>query len=136
MTSTGSRAAVVALGAYLALVLAVTMVPVPGGPHELNLVPTEGIRRTYQDKGFAFGTVQVVGNLLMLAPAGALLRFAFPRFRLRDGALAAAALSIGIELVQWQVAIGRAADIDDVWMNTLGAAVGHAVGEGVARRLG
>lgn len=131
VTSRRLRAARLALAGYLGLVLALTLAPAPGGPHPLNLVPTAGIQKTYIDRGAAFGTAQVVGNLLLLAPAAILLRASYPGTRLRHVLVGAVLLSAGIELVQWQVTVGRAADIDDVWLNTLGAALGYLAADRV-----
>lgn len=114
-----------ALAGYLGAVLALTLVPLPGDPDDLNLVPLRGILRTYEDRGAAYGTVQVVGNLLLLAPAGALLPLAFPRLRPRHAVLGALVFAVAVEVAQLGIS-GRSADVDDLWTNTLGAAVGYA----------
>jgi glycopeptide antibiotics resistance protein len=113
-----------ALLAYLPVAVVLTMTPARGGEIPPNLVPLAGIVATFRDGGLAFGVVQLVGNLLLLLPLGALLPVALPGARLRDAVLVALAVSLTIELVQWRVAAGRMADVDDVWLNTVGAALG------------
>ncbi|HET6380689.1 MAG TPA: VanZ family protein [candidate division Zixibacteria bacterium] len=126
----------VALAVYLGAVLALTLIALPGDPDRLNLIPLRGILRTFEDRGIAYGTLQVVGNLLLLAPAGALLPAAVPGVRLRHVVLGALAVSLAIEVGQLGVS-GRSADIDDLWTNTLSAAIGYAAvgyAAGVPRR--
>jgi glycopeptide antibiotics resistance protein len=113
-----------ALLAYLPVAVVLTMTPARGGEITPNLAPLAGIVATFRDGGIGFGVVQLVGNLLLLLPLGALLPVALPGARLRDAVLVALAVSLTIELVQWRVAAGRMADVDDVWLNTVGAALG------------
>lgn len=118
------RPARLALVAYLGFVGLVALIPTGLEPQEVNLVPLAGIIGAFEDGGVAFGVSQVIGNLLLLAPLGLLLPAAArgaPRGAVIGLALA---LSCSIELAQWLMAAGRMADIDDVWLNTLGVAVG------------
>jgi glycopeptide antibiotics resistance protein len=112
------------LAAYLAVVLVLTLTPTSQGPLAPNLVPLAGIRYTFRYAGTAFGIGQLVGNLLLLMPFGALARVALPRLGPWTTIAAGLSLSVLIELVQWRFIAGRMADIDDVWVNTLGCAIG------------
>lgn len=120
------RPAAVALGLVLALVLAMTLAgyhPHPG-VRPVELVPLAGLGRHT-------GT-ELIGNLALLAPFGAfggLLWRGRPRLVLA----LAAALSASIEGFQYAAASGRVASVNDVLLNTLGAALGLAGGHLVSR---
>lgn len=111
------------LAGYLILVGVLTLTPTPK-ELEPNLVPLAGIAATFAGAGVAFGIAQLVGNLVLLLPFGALLRYLLPDTRDVWIVLAGLVLSVLIELAQWQIVAGRMADIDDVWLNTLGCAIG------------
>jgi glycopeptide antibiotics resistance protein len=67
------------------------------------------------------------GNVLLFFPLGILLPLVWPRIRFWRGVLAAAALSAGIEVLQYvSRAWGsyRLADVNDVILNVLGAFLG------------
>ena len=112
------------LVAWLVVAAALTLTPVPAETRPPILVPLTGILLAFEQGGAAFGVVQVVGNLLLLLPVGALLPAGFGGVGLRHVLVAGLAVSLGIELVQWGMGAGRQPDVDDVWMNTLGAAAG------------
>jgi glycopeptide antibiotics resistance protein len=128
MLTLSRRSARLSLVAYLGFVLLVTQIPTGRAPMEPNLVPLAGILSTFRDGGAAFGIGQLIGNLILLAPLGVLLPLAHPRVRPVPVVAVALALSCAIELAQWLMANGRMADIDDVWLNTLGAAAGMGLG--------
>ncbi len=99
--------------------------------------PTPAIRRSAQ--GYLF--VDVLGNIAVFVPFGAAVAAATllsPRRERRGGfwrwwlrvSLACLALSLLIELGQLAVP-GRVTDIDDVILNTLGAAVGALLMRGM-----
>ncbi len=70
--------------------------------------------------------LNLAGNLFLYLPVGLFLPLAWERFRKPGATLALAALlSAIIEILQ--LAIGRIADIDDVLLHLLGAAVGYGV---------
>ncbi|MGM9663178.1 MAG: VanZ family protein [Oscillospiraceae bacterium] len=73
-----------------------------------------------------------LGNLLMFLPFGVLYPLCRPQRRWRDAALAGLCLSLGIEILQ--PFLGRSFDINDLILNTLGAALG-AGAVFLARRL-
>ncbi|MDF1596048.1 MAG: VanZ family protein [Acidimicrobiia bacterium] len=77
------------------------------------------------------GIRQLIGNLFLLAPLGFLLPVVGARFHRLATLLGAFAVSLGIELTQIgiSVAVGfpyRAFDVDDLLLNTIGAAIGWA----------
>jgi len=127
MCTPSRRTARLALVAYLGFVLLVTLIPTGRSPMEPNLVPLAGIISTFRDGGTAFGTGQLIGNLLLLAPLGALLPAARPGMSPAAVVAAALVVACGIELAQALMRSGRMADIDDVWLNTLGAWIGLLV---------
>ena len=75
---------------------------------------------------------QLGGNLLLLVPLGFLLPLASPRFRqFRKTVAVAVMVSLGIEMLQLTIStvVGfpyRVFDVDDLILNTAGAAVGWA----------
>lgn len=63
------------------------------------------------------------GNILMFVPIGLFPALLWRQGRWWKGVLFGFLLSMTIELCQ--IPISRGADIDDLWLNTLGAAVGY-----------
>src|ERR1700712_3588168 len=78
---------------------------------------------------------QMVGNLLLLCWLGFLLPLAFRPVRPWMAVLIAALTSVGIETVQYLIAVGRVSSISDVVFNTIGAAVGALAAKSVRSRL-
>lgn len=133
--------AVMATAIYLAIVVGVTLGPLPvdggfepgftGESVEMNLVPFKTIGR-YFTEGVSpdLTTRQVGGNLLLLMPLGFLLPIVSRAIRSLGRVLSVAlVVSVGIEILQVLVIItvgnaGRAIDVDDVILNAAGAAVG------------
>ncbi|WP_053648239.1 MULTISPECIES: VanZ family protein [unclassified Streptomyces] len=69
--------------------------------------------------------VNLVGNVLLLVPFGAAAAFVWPgRRRVLKTALTGAALSLTVEVAQYALALGRVTSVDDVLLNTSGAALG------------
>lgn len=133
--------AVILTTLYLALVVGVTLGPLPvdagfepgftGESVEMNLIPFTTIGR-YFTEGVSqdLTTQQVGGNFLLLMPLGFLLPIVSVRTRSFGRVLGVAvAVSVGIEFLQAIVIVtlgnaGRAIDVDDVILNTAGAALG------------
>ena len=84
-----------------------------------------GIASSLGNVNHTLGLVNLAGNVVMFAPIGLLLVLAFGT-RWRTSTLACVALSVSVELVQWP--LGRSADVDDVLLNTIGGALGAALG--------
>ncbi|MFD4249614.1 VanZ family protein [Amycolatopsis thermoflava] len=122
------------VGAVLlaALVLALTMIPVGASrTSSLHLVPGSDILTEFTDDGSLW---QIAGNLLLLAPLGALLPLRLARLHsVARVAWAALAASAAIELTQFVLHLGRVTSTDDVLLNTLGAAAGATLSCGWMR---
>jgi glycopeptide antibiotics resistance protein len=138
-----SATATVALhtAAVLVLValLGITLDPIGVGlPASANWVPFTTIidQVTSQvDTSVAFRNLG--GNVLLFVPVGFLWAWAAVRSGRSWGTAltAAAAISVGVELVQLVVPLGRAVDVDDVLLNVLGALLGALVFRVFPRRM-
>jgi glycopeptide antibiotics resistance protein len=142
---------------YVVAVLAVALFPMPLAPYDSGLT-----LRIYDDRGWPypwispipFDTIRtglgvgfelqraryLVGNLIVLAPLGALLPLLQPSWSWRQLLFVSLSVAVGIETAQLAVSllIGvpyRVADIDDVLVNLCGAILGF-VGFNVVRRVG
>jgi glycopeptide antibiotics resistance protein len=101
--------------------------PAPGQVVEHNLVPFQTIAIWVANPDSGFWIRQMVGNLLLLLPVGALGPIALPWLdRWWRVLLAAFAVSLAIELAQLRIP-DRAADVDDLLLNVAGAALGYAI---------
>jgi hypothetical protein len=106
------------------LVLCLVTMPV-GTSREstLDLVPGADLTAAFGDGSLW----QVIGNLLLLCPLGALLPLRVRRLRtLPRIALAALAASVLVEGTQYLIHTGRVTSADDVLLNTAGATLGAA----------
>jgi hypothetical protein len=109
-------------------VLVVCLVVMPVGDADtstLDLVPGADLSAALADDGSLW---QVIGNLLMLCPLGALLPLRVRRLRsLTRIALTAMAASVLVEAMQFVIHSGRVSSTDDVLLNTIGATLGAAL---------
>lgn len=72
----------------------------------------------------AYFFINFLGNILVFVPLGFLTPFLWKRFRrFWKVTLLGAGVSLGIETVQ--LLLPRGTDIDDIWLNTLGAVLGY-----------
>ncbi|MEU0789493.1 VanZ family protein [Amycolatopsis sp. NPDC005961] len=112
------------LVAFLVLCL-VTMPVGTSGVSTLDLVPGADITAAFSDDGSLW---QVIGNVLLLCPLGALLPLRMSRLRtLLRIALAALVASVLVEGTQYLIHTGRVTSTDDVLLNTAGATLGAAL---------
>lgn len=78
-----------------------------------------------------FWGVNILGNLLILAPLATLVPMVFKKYRnIKNVVILCLSVSLVIEVVQYvSMYFGniRSADVDDVILNTLGAFIGFAV---------
>ncbi len=102
----------------------------------INLVPfqvfadsAEQIRRNANTGYFL---INFLGNLAMFVPVGLFPPMLSRRYSFKRTVLLGLSISLAIELCQ--IPLWRGADIDDVWLNTLGAAIGYGF-YALARRL-
>jgi hypothetical protein len=108
------------------LVLCLVTMPVGStGDSTLDLVPGADITAAFGDDGSLW---QVIGNVLLLCPLGALLPLRMRRLRtLLRIALAALVASVLVEGTQYLIHTGRVTSTDDVLLNTAGATLGAAL---------
>ncbi|WP_410627242.1 VanZ family protein [Amycolatopsis sp. cmx-8-4] len=116
------------------LVLCLVTMPVGGsGQSTLDLVPGADITAAFGDDGSLW---QVIGNVLLLCPLGALLPLRLRGLRaLVRIALAALLVSVLVEGTQYLIHTGRVTSTDDVLLNTTGAILGAALSRRVWRSL-
>lgn len=128
--------AIVGMVAFAVALAKVTLVPSPSSDAlvHTNLRPGASIR-AYLDQPALRDTVkQIGGNIALGVPFGVLLPMLFPRARgfVRVGVLTALVMVL-VETAQGAIVEGRAFDIDDVILNTLGALIGYLL---LGMRLG
>jgi len=114
----------------------VTLVPVPGARNLVhpNFHLGASLRGYLDQPAVRAAAQQVGGNVLLGMPFGVLLPVLFPRLR---GVLAATALTalvmVTVEAAQGLLVEGRAFDVDDVLLITLGGLLAHLL---LGRRIG
>ncbi|WP_033290102.1 VanZ family protein [Amycolatopsis jejuensis] len=120
--TSGVDIALVVLGVLVLLV--VTMPVGTENTSTLDLTPGADLADAFADGSWW----QVIGNLLLLLPLGALLPLRVRRLRSSARiAIAALAVSVLVETVQYVIHAGRVTSTDDVLLNTLGATIGAAL---------
>ena len=124
-----ATAATLALAGAVALIVVVTLWPMPDDVTHLNLIPFATFLDAWNSRReVVVETVNIVGNVALFVPVGFLAPLASRAIRSSVAVAAVgSALSVGIELAQLLMASGRTADITDVLLNTLGALVGYGV---------
>jgi hypothetical protein len=114
--------------AFLLAILVLCLVTMPvgtSGMSTLDFVPGADITAAIGDDGSLW---QVIGNVLLLCPLGALLPLRMRRLRtLVRIALAALVASVLVEGTQYLIHTGRVTSTDDVLLNTAGATLGAAL---------
>jgi glycopeptide antibiotics resistance protein len=137
------RRRVVALDVGIALVLlavlAITLLRVPDSPtgweRGLQLRPLSSIRQALTSSVDASVPIRIVGlNILLFVPLGLLLASRLRSWRL--AVVACACTSVAIEVLQAVLPLGRITNIDDVILNTTGAALGATLWWWVRQRRG
>jgi hypothetical protein len=121
-----------ALGRFLAcagfLVIALTtLVPIPQQTAASALTPWWCLVCG------EYGGVDVVNNILLFLPAG--LGLSLGGLRIGKIILVGGLVSLGIELLQATVIVGRDASLSDVVTNTLGSGLGAWIGTGYRRLM-
>jgi hypothetical protein len=111
----------VALAASVVTILAITLPPTRGD-HEIHRRPFADIVDAFSPPLHPVLVVNVLGNLALFAPLGAVLRLR--NVALRNVAVAGFLLSSLVELAQLAIP-GRTTAVDDVICNTAGAVLGY-----------
>ncbi|WP_129842015.1 VanZ family protein [Streptomyces sp. RFCAC02] len=120
--------ALVCMVAFAVALARVTLVPSPGsaGVVHTNLRPGASIRTYFDQPDWSDTVQQVGGNILLGVPFGVLLPVLFPRIRgLVRVVLFTGLVMVMVEAAQGSIVEGRAFDVDDVFLNTLGALIGY-----------
>ena len=103
---------------------------------QFNLVPfrifADSAAQIQRNHNFDYFVVNFLGNIAMFVPIGLFLPMLSPKCSLSKTLLIGLGISLFIELCQ--IPLGRGVDIDDLWLNTLGAAAGYAL-FALARRI-
>ncbi|MFE6864784.1 VanZ family protein [Nocardia sp. NPDC057668] len=103
------------------------LTPLDGGERGVNWVPLVDLAQTVSEGSFN-SFVQVSANLAVFVPLGLLLPLRFPWFSGVGRMFATgAALSLGLEIAQYALDLGRYSSVDDVLMNAAGAGIGAAL---------
>lgn len=122
-------------GAYLAVLLALTLTPAPPddpqaqGPFWVNVRPFDTIGRSLSGQMGSAGRLLLLGNVAAFVPVGFLVPL-LGRPSWRAVAAAGFGLSVAIETTQLSLSllVGQAyrhADVDDVILNGSGALAGY-----------
>ncbi|MBB5171934.1 VanZ family protein [Texcoconibacillus texcoconensis] len=125
---------VVIINSFLILsiigVLLVTLLPRPGGGQSVQLVPFLSIWDTLVNSVHYTGPIRNIGfNILLFIPLGFFLTLKLQsQYKLLRITIIGMLFSIGVELAQYFLAIGRVSNIDDVILNTFGTFVGVLMG--------
>ncbi|MFD9821445.1 VanZ family protein [Streptomyces violascens] len=136
-----ARGAVLIVGfvcmvAFAVVLARATLVPSPASVRltHTNLHPGDSIRAYLAQPHWRDAVKQVGGNVLLGLPFGVLLPVLFPRTRgLVRVVLMTAFVMLTVEAAQGLLVTGRAFDIDDVILNSLGSFAGYLL---LGRRLG
>lgn len=123
------RWALYGLGAYAIAVAMIVTLPV--GYADMVATIGDWLRARLGLDGFGYGWIEFVANILMVVPVGFFLAVIWRRFWLVIALLIVCATVV--EILQLVIP-GRTASLRDVVANSVGAAVGVAVGRLATRR--
>lgn len=111
---------------YIAFIFDIALLHFPATNPLPNLVPFRSIMSDWRSGGWPF-VINFVGNVVAFVPMGLLPRLINRRpMRLWQVALFGLSLSLLIEVSQY-VSGRRVPDVDDLILNTFGAAVGYVL---------
>lgn len=98
-----------------------------GGTHvgRANLIPFKTILPyLLGEKGLIIGSINIVGNIVLLVPIGFLVPFVYRKMTWKKSLVLAVAAGLSIELMQELLRVGIF-DIDDVILNAVGVLIGY-----------
>ena len=120
-TTVWHEAGLLVFAMYLAGLAPQAFAPVSGGAGlSYNLVLFDVFRH-----GGGYLPINLIGNVAVFVPVGFFVPLLWRGGTLRRALLAGACASLLLELTQ--LPLGRCADVDDLWTNTLGALVGYGL---------
>ncbi|RZB13956.1 VanZ family protein [Streptomyces sp. F001] len=128
--------AFVVMVAFAVVLARVTLQPSPASEAltHSNLRPGRSLQAYLDQPALRDAIRQIGGNLLLGVPFGVLVPVLAPRARgILRVLLLTATVMLLVELAQGAMVTGRAFDIDDVILNTVGALAGYLL---LGRRLG
>ena len=122
---------------YLAALVQITALRIGLAGHRwlggaINAVPLKTTLEAWRDGPWPF-VYHIIGNMAWFVPLGALLPALKPGVKAWQVLLTGAALSLGIEALQYLLGTG-VSDVDDVLLNALGALAGYGLRQSVRRR--
>ena len=147
-TTAGREAVVILFFIYLVGLLSLTILPriewtgsalqiVEQGEGGLNLIPFRVFRDTWIEVFYHHNPnyfwINFVGNIVMFLPVGLMPALLWRGDSMAKSTLLGLGLSLMIELCQLPLA--RGTDVDDLWLNTLGAFLGYLIFLALARRF-
>ncbi len=91
--------------------------------YKLNIIPFHTIIQQFASGDFNMLLINIVGNIVMFIPFGYCPALLWHGFTPANAIMTGFCTSLFIETTQFF--IGRSADIDDLILNTLGAALGY-----------
>ena len=142
------EALLAALVLYAGVVAAVTVIPeraTTDNATRVNVVPLMSVMACVTGidgppEAPQFCVENVVGNVLLFMPFGALLPAVSRRFRPAAAvvffALLVSASIEAVQLAERRIGVGRTVDVDDVLWNVIGACIGYRVVEWVTVHFG
>ena len=98
------------------------------GFSRINLIPFRIIVDSWKalsDGNWIYPMINIAGNIVMFMPAGFFTALLWKGESLKKAGLAGFFFSLTVEICQLPQA--RGTDIDDLWLNTLGAILGYGV---------
>lgn len=102
---------------------------------EINLIPGKVFVDTWRDSfvgGYwTYFLINFIGNICLFIPIGFCVPLLWNKSSFRKTVLIGFLVSLFIEVCQFPQA--RGTDVDDLWINTLGAVIGYLLYVGVAR---
>lgn len=100
----------------------------PAGGLHYNLIPFQifvDIGRELRDGNMLGLLISLLGNVVMFLPLGFFPALLWRGIDLKRALVIGCCASLTIEL--FQLPLGRSADVDDLWLNTLGVGLGYGL---------
>ena len=96
---------------------------------EINFIPGKVVFDTYNEintyNNYIYFVINIIGNVCIFIPIGFFISVLWRNISVKKIVLIALFMSLCIELLQLPQA--RGTDIDDLWLNMLGALIGYLI---------